>query len=690
MNDLEILGKVGAISIGERISALADGEDEDFGVARFMLDQLTGKQVAAIAKSILEDSETSERVAIFLPRALVDGQSLPETVITDKRTVEHRHSVCNQPAMLLANTDDDQATSLQDIILVGAEELLSDATLWVSVASQGVPITDDQEKIWSTAIAGLLSSIGPPLYQVARYVEQTRTYIDRESVPIRDALGWALPALQFPRDSQYFQSMSDVAQHRETSWRRLFNKLESRGLLLRKMRSPRQQIEKDELLESYKRVEDEVVAGHDAIRRFIEAPARWCLESAQLAEYEWEQDGITQLFSGLKRKRISLGEETITFFELEDPDGLSDEERGYLEDLNRRRSLKDANEDDVGFFEAHREEFSSDRRLRAKWERFVFGKPIECTDFLVGLVQAVDRIWGQVDTPVLPRKLIIRTTVGRGRGRWLELNEDVVRYFSVRYRGLDMLLGDLVDWETDYLFRFDELTAWARENRSKYRPNASRSRAATQIKFNIELRVGERDSVERYPTQLIWRFVPDTIGLELPSDLRRIQTQPMTSLSVSRQLVSRKGRLQAVSLDNVGTLDPAFGRDSGSLVSRTGELPDVLATVLAELEDAERSNRIDGRQKSAITKALHDFKSSYQDAINAFAVSGLESMVLIEQAKAYGSLLEVLSNECSGDVNRQQIWRPIVQIGLASIEGGAPAAIVAPWHPLRLCTTGTG
>ena len=51
----------------------------------------------------------------------------------------------------------------------------------------------------------------------------------------------------------------------------------------------------------------------------------------------------------------------------------------------------------------------------------------------------------------------------------------------------------------------------------------------------------------------------------------------------------------------------------------------------------------------------------------------------------FGELLEKLAIHCPGDLNRQDIWQSLVQLGVAAVGGGSPAAIVAPWHPLRLC-----
>jgi DNA segregation ATPase FtsK/SpoIIIE, S-DNA-T family len=100
---LEILGAVGAASLRDRLKTLVDAD----GIARFMLDQLTGEQVAAIVKAVLDDRETAAKIAIRVPHSLVEGFSVPAEVTTDERTVALRHAEWNVPALLLVNTDDD-------------------------------------------------------------------------------------------------------------------------------------------------------------------------------------------------------------------------------------------------------------------------------------------------------------------------------------------------------------------------------------------------------------------------------------------------------------------------------------------------------------------------------------------------------------------------------------------------------
>ena len=140
MNASELLGSVGAASLRER---LANASESD-GLARFMLDRLTGQQVAAVVQALLRDNEVAKKILIAVPRALVEGLGLPETVVTDERTVALRHAECDRPALLLANSDDDQGASLQDVTLLGAKQLTEEPRLWVAAAATGLGLPEAQ------------------------------------------------------------------------------------------------------------------------------------------------------------------------------------------------------------------------------------------------------------------------------------------------------------------------------------------------------------------------------------------------------------------------------------------------------------------------------------------------------------------------------------------------------------------
>src|SRR5690606_37817667 len=183
----------------------------------------------------------------------------------------------------------------------------------------------------------------------------------------------------------------------------------------------------------------------------------------------------------------------------------ADEE--YLKAL-KGRSLKETRDDDREFFEAHRDDLGQDRALRVKWERFVFGRPIECTDFLEGFLRAVERLFGQVNLGNGPRKLLVKSS-RRSRNQWLDLNADVGLSFGLRYRGLPALMGSSVEWDVPHVFAYEELLDRAKAKQKKYRRNESTARGAIQIKFDIALIAGS----ERATVQLVWTGQPGTIGL---------------------------------------------------------------------------------------------------------------------------------------------------------------------------------
>lgn len=679
MTPSDLIGAAGATSIRLRLESLTP-EDE---LARYLLDRLTGEQVAAITRALLADGATAAKLMIALPRDLVAPFGLPETVITDERTVRVRNLACDRPAMLIANTDDDQGASLGDVTLIGAKQLTAEPDPWVDAAVAGLGLVETQIAAWKAALRGLNTADDWTLHQIGTYVAMTRARIETDAVPVAAALGWALPALRLPRDSGYFMGLGDKDREQPRRWKKLFEKLVSdRKPLLVKQRPNRQIIESEELRSQFDEVREDIPAEvHPAIDAFIDTAPGWGPEAGALAEFEWEGESVLQLFSGIKLKKTSFAQETINFFEFTLPDRLSTADDEYLIAL-KGRSLKETRDDDRDFFEAHRDDLAQDKSLRVKWERFIFGRPIECTDFLEGLLRAIERLFGQVNLLGGTRKLTIKSA-RRSRNQWLDLNADVGLAFGLRYRGLKDLIGSSVDWDVPHLFAYEELLDRAKARQKKYRRNESTARGAIQIKFDIALSVGG----ERATVQLVWTGQPGVIGLELPKDVGRLLKRPFVRSNVARLPVSRKGALQSVSLVDVGTLQPAFGQDSGTLVPRNNAGEDIAKLFLKALKTARDGGRIDAAGFTAIEASWATFSALYTDALTALQSSGYASGTLIAQAEAYGALLSTLASHAVGDLNRRDLWEPLLSLGTVTVVGGAPSAIVAPWHPLRLAAS---
>ncbi|MBN3868023.1 FtsK/SpoIIIE domain-containing protein [Gluconobacter kondonii] len=676
MTPSDLIGAAGAATIRLRLSSITNND----GVARYLLDRLTGEQVAAITSVLLQDPKIEPLLKIALPRALVGDFGLPENVVTDERTVAVRHADCDRPALLLANTDDDQGASLGDVTLIGAKQLTEEAGPWVDAAAVGLGLPDSQTSTWKAALGGLNVADDWTLHQISNYVALTRERIATESMTVLNALGWALPALHLPRDSGFFLSIREKELEQPRRWKRQYEKLiADRKPLLAKQRPNRQIIEGDELRSQFEAVQEDIPAEvHPAIEAFIAATPGWNEAADALSLFEWEGQSVVQLFSGIKLRKTTLPQETLTYFEFTLPDRLSPADINYLEAL-KGRSLKETRDDDREFFEAHRDDIGQDKALRVKWERFIFGRPIECHDFLEGLLRALERLFGQVNLAGGKQRSLTIRSGRRTRSQWLDINADVGLAFGLRYRGLPALLSPAVKWDTTNLFDYEDVLDRAKK-RKKYRRNESTSRAALQIKFDIILESGS----ERATVQLIWIAQPNAMGLELPKDLQRLLKRPLMRTSVARLPVSRKGALQSVSLMDVGTLQPAFGQNAGTLIPRTTAGEDVAKTFPNALKAAGQGGRIDSTGLAAIECAWSFFQESYLEAIGALQSSGYASPALLSQAEAYGELLRTLSLHAPGDLNRRDLWELVLSLGVIPVTGSAPSAIVAPWHPLRL------
>ncbi len=682
MNVHELVGAAAADLIATR----ARSDDASEGTARFLLDRLTDVQVGAICRAIGSHAELGDRCRLRIPRGVGVSALLPEEILTDERTTYWRNQDCDRPVLVLANTDDDQGQSLKDVSAIGSDELLREPDMWVVQASAGLALSPNQVKWWGQALRGLQEAKPTSLDAFGDYVLATRRAILEEGVPVVQALGWALPSLRIPRDSAFFNGIPEKALGHASRWRRMYQQaLTKRAVYLMKMSPSHQPLSSDQLSETFQRIKSEVDERHHAVfESFVGADASWNESAQALASLEWELDKVKALFDGLKVKPDPLGKSTLTFYDDEYPETLSTDERDHLERLDKRQT-REANEDDQQFYERHRQELGRERVLKAKWDRFVYGQPIEATDLFVGLLRCLERLFEQAGSIADKRRLIIESH-RRSKRDWLDMNFDAASYFSRRYRGLKALSGFAVTWDTPHIFELERLVA-AEEGRGKYERNTSTKRAALQLKFTVTMEVTVAGQSTSSTQMLVWSFNPSSILSEYTEDWGRIAKNPFCQNRVSREPVSTKGRLQSVELKDVSTLMPVFRRDRGSLVAPYDKDQDVDRIFRRNLEQAAAESRLTPEGHDALASAWSTFVAAYRAAVEGFVGEGTSAESAVALAPAYEAMIEALLTHALGDKNRAHFLEPALRLGIAEVEGGEPAAIVAPWHPLRIIAT---
>lgn len=659
------------------------------GTARFMIDCLSAQQTAAIARAVMTDPELSARVDIKLPESFVGGLGLPAETLTDKRATYLRNAPCSRPALLLANTGDDEDQSLRDLTPVGSPDLIERPGLWVEVASAGVSITDQEKRWWEKALTGLGTLHAASLDHFAAYVLRTRVLVHADGSLLHDALDAALPSLGWPKKSGEFGRIAPRFRGQPARWRSLYATVQSkRACFLSKQTPSGTVLTSHDLGTTFDRIREAIPAKcHQAVRDFIDAPGGWTEASVTLSECEWED--IKPLFDGFSRKRFNLGAETLRFYEENEPHLLTDADREYLRLLSERPTTGAAMDDDRDFYDSHRDEFRRERRIKTAWDRFIFGTPAETHDFVAGLIACLERLsW---DSPGGRRTLAI--TSDRRYVRDLrELNEEAGLYFARRYAGLPNLFGGNIRWDMGSLLEFPVLAeSWKASNDPKSKPSDSEARTALQIKFTVALESETAGGISDHGhTQFIWRYDPKWITSGLVGDWDRLVTCPLAVCRTSRERTSSKGAVQSVDLRDVRTLMAAYGRERGSLIRivRQGAGNDLAQIWRNNLNQAQESSLISEPSARRIAGLFAEFERYYGQAIRGFAAEGATSPDLEPQARAYGALLDAVHRESTSDRTRQMLLKPLLDIGTVAIDGGRPTAIIAPWHPLRLAGMG--
>lgn len=697
-----IIGRVGADILAQRISN--PGQPSDLA-ALFRLDKLSASQISAVARAILANPNLLAQVDLMIPEALVEGQGLqPEILIPHNAGYVRNNAITAKAAILTANGNEHNlADTLGHVMTIGAKEMRADPEPWVEATLHvgGIaPVLDDRA-VFHAALGGLLASSELSLVQLGEFCSAIVEAISTRGLPIRDAVGFALPCAGLPRDSSFFSNAKTFAASRKP-WHKAFAKLfAQRAPLLKKLRQNGQPLDSEELSERIEANAAEISeAARQALDAFAAAPAGDQEASVALAQFEWESDGVYLAFDKPKEKQLGLAESTIRFFdhECDQEDSLDAEGRKLLEDLKGRERRSDFTEEDEEFFVKQRRLVEQDAKLCSRWEKALYGKPIECNDFFDGFARVVNSLHAGLRDPQGER--ILRFTVNKGRKEWRErFNYDAGCFFSTMYRGLKELMGAKVDWKVtrmttadlpDPLFDFERYFSkekeFATSRNKKLKAQGSLSRPAMQIKFDVELlSVSGGVETKLAKTQLLWSYKPTSIGLSMVADMRRLLEKGAVGCTeVPRRLVSKKGGVQNVSLLDTGTLEATYSTDAGSLVPAANKLRSFRHEIKSRIKELAEEGRLTPHQQDEVKASWDKFEEDYIEAMKDFVASGLHGDAVMRQAESFAALLNTLMVHARGDVCRSRLVSEILSVGTARVAGDNPAMIIPPWHPERM------
>lgn len=697
-----IIGRVGADILAKRLADPAQAGDS---VALFRLDKLSASQVAAVARSVMGKADLIARMDLMIPEALVEGQGLPPEILIQQNAgyVRNNAETAKEAILTASGSEHSLSDTLAHVTPIGAKEMRAEALPWVDAAlhTGGLSPVADDRAVFQAAIGGLLSASELSLVQLGEFCSEIVEAISTRGLPVRDAVGYALPRAALPRDSGYFSNARTFGTARGP-WQKAFAKLfVQRAPLLKKLRPNGQPLDPEELIERIEASAAEIDEGaRQALEAFASAPVGDQAAAASLAQFEWESEGVYLAFDKPIEKQQGLAETTLRFFDhdCDEENALAPEGRKLLEDLKARERRAEFIPDDEEFFASHRRFLERNAKLMSRWEKALFGKPIECNDFFDGFARVVNNLHAGLEEAAGER--ILRFTVNKGRTEWRErFNHDAGCFFSAMYRGLSHLMGTKVDWKVtrmtaadlpDPLFDFGRFIAKEREiaesRNKKFKAVNSLSRQALQIKFDVELlKVVGGVETRCSKTQLLWSYKPTSIGLSMVADMRRLLDKGAVGCTeVPRRLVSKKGGVQSASLRDTGSLEATYSTDAGSLVPAASRLRSLRQEIKTRIKDLADEGRLTPAQRNEVREAWDTFERDYIKAMEDFVAIGLHGEAVMRQAESFGALLNTLMAHARGDVCRSRLVSEVLSVGTARIAGDNLSLIIPPWHPERM------
>ncbi|WP_242416443.1 FtsK/SpoIIIE domain-containing protein [Sphingomonas panni] len=665
----------------------------DAGFARFLVSALSDDEVLSIVDAVRSEPELSGRMEIKLPRYRFADAGVDASLLTDLNVTVLRHERCEREGRLMVLTDESQRQSLSQLVRVDADALLDQSLVrdWIAQSNVGADLDEMLVRQFEAAFRAVIQIDRVPLRRFSQYVVDVTEKAAAGATPAR-ALGSSLMALRIPRYDDLFEEILPQRRHQTSQWKQRYASHWRRASYLAKRDLQQLPIARSRLRERLDEkkadMRDEVVA---ALEAYVDAQDG--VSEASIAPFDHDWTELRSFFEEAGRpERESLGKRTLAFYSQREPDLLTQDELAYVRNFAQHRSVKpERGPEDEAFFASHgREMRSEDPRLAALWERFVFGQRVECDDLVDGIVQCVRRLY---EPSASGRRKLVVEGVEATPASFLGLNDEVGRYFATAYRGLKPAFDGVVEFRRLEAFRYPEIANdiedWSRRNKT------STARKARQLSFKVWLQDDEAGEGQKsVELLLVWEASLAAVGMGLTTDLSRLRTNrrgtPLVRCMAGRRAGIGRGRSGEVDLLDMGTLEPTASRDRGSFVPAASRCESLASAWRDDLAWLIGSQLVAAPTSVRIRELFRDFEDAYRRALEDVQVVGWHAVSIADQATAYGELLSYALSASDSPEALERLQRPLLEIGVAQVEqvpGHEPAAVLCPWHPLRLAAS---
>jgi S-DNA-T family DNA segregation ATPase FtsK/SpoIIIE len=657
-----------------------------------------------------KDTTSFGSLRILFPESTVPNAGINAKFLTKFSAANVRALQRNDKIFITCSNEPDVKETLGNKSVVTHDELSSSesiAEVWTSVLLGKLDFTlsDASQKEFTAFVRAVLKEGDIALHAIAEYLQKISTTIKDST--IKHQAGMHLPLIKLPLFRGCFDGVTSATQ--TSQWSRELKKhrknayyLDKRDATLKPLDDEALgkalSIQEDYPIDDPKKLDDGII---QAFAAYIQAYGRGEETEKLLFNYDWGK--VKTLF--IKERTTSssdFAQDSITALE-HDGKILDKEEKLLLDSLKKvTRTEGNLSTEHVEFFEKHHQSIETFKpKLFKEWEDWVYGKKIECSEFLGGIIrclQIFQKGAGKADQKYLKIEAVRQFRINDFKG----IDKDACLYFERHFGNIEKHSNGLIRFSnredaTSLMRYYTEKVLKVSPGIAKEKQTSSSSKNKRQG-FEFKVVLCEKDAngneLEYSSKQLIWKFSHNSVLKRERGDIQALIANRRRTLSSATVLcrgaydtVGQKGTPLPISLTDINTFDGTFGaKNEGSFVPAQNNINTAAFEFRTYLDDQLKKTNIESGTKDLLTSKFDEFDESYTDLIQAFEKDALELSQVPAMVETYKSLLEVV-----GDLNHQSIrkflTKIISQIGTVQIDENTKRptiSIVCPWHPLRL------
>lgn len=703
-----LIGEI-AYNIAKTKFAPVLSEDDHDG-AFLALSYFKPHELKGFIDAAQKDTKSFGSLRILFPESIVPAAGIDSKFLTKHSAVNVRAIQRDRKVVITCANEEDVKESLGNKNILSKSDLNNDeiaGEIWSAVlhSKQRFNLSDASQKEFTAFVRAVLKEGDITLHAIAEYLQKVSSAILDST--LKHQAGIHLPLIGLPLFRDCFDGVKATTQ--TSQWSRELKKHRKNSYYLDKRDSSLKplddetlakslSIQEDYPLDDPKKLDDGIIR---AFAKYIEAYGRGEDTEKLLFSYDWGK--VKTLF--IKEKTTSTSDfakDSITALE-HDGKAPDKDERLLLESLKKvNRTEGNLSPEHVEFFEKYHQSIETFKpKLFKEWEDWVYGKKIECSEFLGGIIrclQIFQKGTGKSDRKYLKIEAVRQYRINDFKG----VDKDTCLYFERHFGNIDKHSNGLIRFSnredaTSLLRFYTEKVFENSPNIAKEKQTSSSSKNKRQG-FEFKVILCERDAndneIEHSSKQLIWKFSHNSVLKRERGDIQALIASRKKTLSSATVLcrgaydtVGRKGAPLPISLDDISTFDGTFGaRNEGSFVPAQNNINTAAFEFGTFLDDQLRKINIDLHTRDFLALKFDQFDVSYSELIRAFERDALELGQVPVMVETYKALLEAV-----GDLKHQSIRkfliRIISQIGTVQIDENTKRptiSIVCPWHPLRL------